>query len=174
MRTWGAQPTVFRYGDDAEQHYIDIASCLDQSIHGCTAVGTVGLSDHDLGLGPVRVELIGAFPTAFEAAPNIAATCAFNAFKDGVPTRPDAIHPNVLRLYAASTVLPHILLTDPFLWEDGPRTLGEASFQIAWLMMIPISDNERLLADREGVDKLTALLEQKQIDILDLNRPSAV
>ena len=105
-------------------------------------------------------------------ASNVAATCAFNAFKDGVATRPDVIHMDVLRIYRPSTALPHILLTDPFLWEDGPRTLTEATVQIAWLMMIPIAESERLFAGQEGVEALTTLFEERQIDIFDINRPS--
>ena len=137
-RTWGAKPKVFRHWDKPELHHIDVASCNDTPVEGCVGVGTVGLSDHDLGLGQVRIELVGAFPRSFIAAPNIAATCAFNAFKDGVQTRPDSIHVNVISLYR-STGVPHVLLTDPFLWADGPQTLDDSALKIAWLMMVPVS-----------------------------------
>ena len=82
-RVWGSRPKVFRHADESERSSINIASLNDNPCEGVTAVGTVGLSDHDLGLGPVRVELIGAFPSSFNEGVNVAATCAFNAFKDG-------------------------------------------------------------------------------------------
>lgn len=173
-RIWGERPTVFRHWDEGAQHHIDVASTINQPVGGCTSVATVGLADYDIGLGFVRVELIGAFPTNFDAAPNIAATCAFNAFKDGIATRPDAIHPNVIRLYCPSTTLPHILLTDPFIWEDGPRTIAASPIDVAWLMMVPISESERQFAQSEGVEALTTLFEQQQIDVFDMNRSSVV
>jgi hypothetical protein len=172
FRTWGRRPRIVRHWDERENYSIAVAECENSPIDGVTAVGTVGLSDRDLGMGPVRVELIGAFPAVFEHGPNVAATCAFNAFKDGVPTRPDAIHPHVLSLYLPEPTLPHIMMVDPFLWHEGPETLVCDDFQIAWLMMVPISEKERLFAEQKGPDVLTSLFERHQIDIYDLYRAS--
>jgi hypothetical protein len=172
MRTWGEKPKIFRHWDEAERHFIDIASCLNSPVDGITAVGTVGLCDHNLGLGSLRVELIGAFPSIFTEGPNVAATCAFNAFKDGMPTRPDAIHPNVVRLYDPATSVPHILLTDPFLWDDGPETIDDGEHKTAWLMMVPVSEREVAFANEHGVSALTDRFEDQQIDIFDLRRSS--
>jgi hypothetical protein len=172
MRTWGEKPKVFRHWDEAEQHFIDVASCVNSPVDGVTAVGTVGLSDHNLGLGSPRVELIGAFPSTFADGPNVVATCAFNAFKDGVPTQPDAIHANVVRLYAPATSVPHVLLTDPFLWSDGPRTIDEGDHKTAWLMIVPISEDEVAYSANHGVSALTDRFEEQQIDIFNLHRSS--
>jgi hypothetical protein len=172
VRVWGRKPQVFRHWDDPEQHFIDVASIENSPVDGITAVSTVGLSDHDVGLSDLRIELIGAFPTSFVENANIAATCAFNAFKDNMTTRPDAIHPNVISLYQSSSSVPHVLMVDPFLWEGGPLTLELPAFSIAWLMMVPISDTERSFADEHGANALTTLFEREQIDIFDLNRTS--
>jgi hypothetical protein len=169
-RVWGARPKVFRHADDEERNFINIASLEGSPVAGVTAVGTVGLSDHDLGLGDVRVELVGAFPSTFAEGVNVAATCAFNAFKDGLTTRPDAIHPNVLNLYRDEAKLPHVLLVDPFLWQDGPSTFAADGANVAWLMMVPISEGERRFASEAGVGALTARFEEAQIDIFDLDR----
>jgi hypothetical protein len=174
MRTWGKKPAVFRHWDQREQNSVDIASCEDSPVSGVTAVGTLGLSDHDLGLGKVRVELVGAFPSTFSFAPNVAASCAFNGFKDGVPIRPDAIHPDILSIYFANTQLPHIMMVDPFLWQNGPKTLDCDGLQIAWLMMVPIAESERRFASYEGAATLTALFEREQIDVFDLERSAIV
>jgi antitoxin YqcF len=173
-RTWAARPTVYRHYDENEQNHIDIASCLDTPTQGCVGVGTVGLSNHDLGMRELRVELVGSFAMSFVDAANVAATCAFNGFKDGMPIKPDTVHPDVVKLYDQSTTVPHILLTDPFLWQEGPLTLTDGELKIAWLMMIPISDSELAFANGHGFAKLTDLFEQHQIDIFDLKRLSVV
>lgn len=173
-RIWGAKPKVFRHGDETESHYIPVAHCLNTPVDGVASVGTIGLSDHDLGLGSVRVELVGAFPASFEQAPNVVATCAFNAFKSGWPTRPDAIHADVVRMYRPGATVPHVLLTDPFLWDDGPVILDLDDFKVAWLMMVPISESERRFAETNGASALTEMFEQSNIDIFDLERDSVV
>lgn len=165
---------MFRHLDADETNSIHIAVLEDEPEFGGTAVGTLGLSDHDIGLGSVRVELIGAFPAEFAYAANIAATCAFNAFKDGMPAVPDAIHPRVMELYDSSTPLPHIMLVAPYLWADGPNTVECGELKVAFLMMVPISESERLFALKNGPDALTTLFEEKEIDVFDLRRPSVV
>jgi hypothetical protein len=175
-RTWKSRPRVFQHWDPSEENSIHIASLDDPAgLFDVTGVGTVGLSDHDLGMGPLRVELIGAFPRSFKDAANVAATCAFNAFKDRMPTRPDTIHPRAVELYRSNTPLPHIMLGDPFLWEpDGPVTLQAAGFRIAWLMMVPIAESERLFALQNGPRALADRLEKANADVLDLTRPAVV
>lgn len=174
VRLWGSRPKVFRYGDDAESSFVNIAHFEDSPVDGVTSVATLGLSDHDLGLGQVRVELIGAFPSSFKEGVNVAATCAFNAFKDGVRTVPNAVHSSVLSLYRSNVALPHIMLVDPFLWDNGPSTLDAAGLKIAWLMMVAISESERVFAGEHGGTALASRFEKAQIDIFDLDRPSVV
>jgi hypothetical protein len=173
-RLWGERPRVFQHWDEGERNSIHVASLDDPSgFFDVTGVGTLGLSDHDLGMGPVRVELVGAFPRSFADAGNVAATCAFNAFKDRMPTRPDAVHPRVMELYRSDTPLPHVLLADPFLWDDeGPHTIRCDGFSIAWLMMVPIAESERLFALQHGPRALSYRLEIANADVLDLMRPA--
>lgn len=173
-RVWGGKPKVFRHGDELESHSVFVAHLENVPTDGVVSVATIGLSDHDLGMGPVRVELIGAFDATFAEGANIAATCAFNAFKDGWPTRPDAVHVDVVRMYSSTSTVPHILLTDPFLWEQGPQSLKANRFNIAWLMMVPIAEAELAFAEIHGFDQLSQIFEREQIDIFDLFRPSVV
>lgn len=174
VRVWGARPKVFRHADEGELNSINIASLRDDSLGGATAVATLGLSDHDLGLGSLRVELVGAFPEDFGEGPNVAATCAFNAFKDGFPVLPDAVHRGVVAMYRPSASVPHILLTDPFLWQSGPATLELDDIRIAWLMMVPIAESEMQFADANGFAELARLMQAADADILDLQRTSVV
>jgi antitoxin YqcF len=172
MRTWGAKPEVFRHWDEDKRNFVDVATCRNSPVEGVTAAGTLGLSDHELGLNGVRVELIGAFPREFAHGANVLATCAFNAFKDSHPVRPGAIHPDVLSLYRSSPPLPHVLFVDPFLWDDGPHTLTIEGLALAWLMAVPISEGERRFAEEQGADALTSRFEDRKIDIFDLCRPA--
>jgi hypothetical protein len=171
-RVWTRKPRVHRHWDEAKRYSIDVATCEDTPVNGVTGVGTVGLSAHDFGPGRPRVEIIGAFVTTFSEGANMAATCAFNAIKDGYVVAPDVIHQGVLCHYLASPALPHILFVDPFLWDDGPNTLHVGGVAIAWVMMVPISESERLFAAENGPNALTVRFEQAQIDIFDLSRAS--
>jgi hypothetical protein len=173
-RVWREKPRVFRHWIEDESAFIDIASSANTSVAGITSISTVGLCDHDLGMGRVRLEIMAAFPTAFAQGANVVATCAFNAFKDRMPTRPDVIHPNAVALYRPETPVPHALLTDPFIWEPGPDILDIPEGKLAWLQIVPISEAERIYAAQRGPDVLTSLFEQQQIDIFDLERASVV
>lgn len=173
-KTWGDRPAIHRHLDAAEENDILIASLEDCPWEGVRAVGTISLSDHDLGMGPVRVELVGAFPATFERAADVAATCAFNAFKDGKPARPDAVHPRVLEMYMPETTTPHILLCDPFVWPLGPKTIKRDDYSIAWLMMMPITQAEWIFGDIHGPEALRSRLEKANADFLDFQRPSVV
>jgi len=172
MRTWGPKPEVFRHWDEDKRNFVDVATCRNSPVEGVTAAGTLGLSDHKLGLRGVRVELIGAFPREFADGANVLATCAFNAFKDSYPVHPGAIHLGVLSLYRSSPPLPHVLLVDPFLWDDGPHTLNLEGIALAWLMAVPVSESERRFAEERGADALTSRFEDQSMDILDLYRPA--
>lgn len=68
----------------------------------------------------------------------------------------------------------HFLFVPPFLWEDELPTLEFEGRSIAWLLALPISDQERSFAESNGSDDLEDLFQQNQIDIFDLERPSVV
>lgn len=176
MRTWRAQPQVSRYWDEPERTSVDIAVCENSPWEGITGVGTLGLSEHSLGFAPLdlRVELVGAFPASAIEFPNLVSTCAFNIIKEGWPARPGGLHPNVMAMYDLSSTLHHVMLVDPFLWEDGPATLELPQRTIAWLMIVPISESELRFAETAGPDALSGLFEQHSIDIVDLNRVPVV
>ena len=67
----------------------------------------------------------------------------------------------------------HILLTDPFLWDDA-KSFQHDNILIAWLMAVPISETELLYANNYGVGALEELFDEKDIDIFDLYREPVV
>ncbi len=173
-RISGQRPKVSKFYDEAEGHSVMVAECENTPVEGMIGVSSLGLSDHEIGLADLRVELIGAFALQFEEAANVVATCAFNAIKDGWAVTPDSVHPNVIRMYHPSTTVPHALLTDPFLWENGPQTLDCDELKIAWLMMVPIAEAELAFAEIHGMLALTNRLAEEQVDIADLDRKSVI
>ncbi len=169
------QPEIRRYGDESDKSTVDLLCCADSPMEGVTAYGTVRLSDHGLGAASdLRVEIIGAFPTALPAFANVMATCAFNVINHGAPLRPGMIHGQAMGLYDLSTTLRHVMFVSPFLWGDRPETLKLPDRTVAWLMAVPITEAERLYAAEHGSNALEQLFERENINVLDPNRASAV
>lgn len=173
---FGGKPSVTRYWDDNHQSYVDLLVSIDQPQTGVTSYSTIGLSDHllikdgkDFG---VRVEFVGACGAGFTKFDNIIATAAFCVINSKWFCYPGAIFPNVVGMYEASTTLKHILFVPPFLWEDKLKTMEMRGKKVAWLLVVPISDQEMEFAEKAGSDSLEKLFVEKQIDIFDLNRVS--
>ncbi|MMZ71657.1 Antitoxin YqcF [compost metagenome] len=68
----------------------------------------------------------------------------------------------------------HMLFVPPFLWEEQLQTIDFQDKKVAWLLAVPISENEYLFAQEYGSNKLEDLFEQKQIDIFDIERKSVL
>ncbi len=63
----------------------------------------------------------------------------------------------------------------PFFWGDlTPPTVYEGDRITTWLHVVPIDDDEFAFAAEQGVEALENRLEASGIDILDINRPSAI
>ncbi|HEV2068950.1 MAG TPA: suppressor of fused domain protein [Acidimicrobiales bacterium] len=175
---FGGRPTVTRFWDDDHHDNIDILSCEDGPEEGVTAYSTVGLSDWPLYYGDeeyhTRLEMVGACGSNFQGYDNALASAAFNVISSGWFCCPGAIYPDVLALYASSTTMKHFLFVPPFPWEEELQTLHLDDRTIAWLLALPISDEERTVAESNGSEALENLFEERQIDIFDLERPSVV
>ena len=165
---------MHRHWDEPEENWISIATRAECPWDGVTAVGTLGLSEHSLGLSnDLQVEIIGACAKTADLS-DVLATCAFNVIKDAWPMRPGAIHNDVLQMYDLSKTLAHIMFVAPFLWNDGPKTLHLDGRTITWLMAVPISESELAYAEQNGADALNTLFEERQVDIFDINRLSVI
>ncbi|MFT3913052.1 MAG: suppressor of fused domain protein [Anaeromyxobacteraceae bacterium] len=175
--TFGGVPRVTRYYDDPRTHSIDILRAVDRPQAGVTSWSTVGLYKSPLYLRdneyPARVEIVGACGSAFEDFGSVLATAAFNIAKDRWFCAPGVIFPDVVKMYRPSGTMRHGLFVPPFLW-DSLRTLKLGGRDVAFLLLVPISEGECKLAEAEGPAQLEALFEKEQIDIFDIDRPSAV
>src|SRR6478609_8679115 len=78
----GGKPSVTRYWDDAHKRSVDVFCSKNAPSRGVSSYATLGLSDVSISLRvgrvPLRVEFLMAARTAFDLAPNVLATCAFN------------------------------------------------------------------------------------------------
>lgn len=74
-------------------------------------------------------------------------------------------------MYFPDSQMKHVLFVTPFLWEDI-KTLEFPDKKVAWLLAVPISENEYLFAQEKGTEMLEKLFEQKKIQVFDIERKS--
>ncbi|RKM58716.1 suppressor of fused domain protein [Butyrivibrio sp. XB500-5] len=170
----GGKPQVFRYWDDNEKNCIDILSCVDRPCRGVISYATIGLSDCDIGLVSdnykLRVELLGACDEKEDCFANILASTAFEIMKNNHCEYGQIIQ-NVIS--NTNSEMKHIYLGNPFLWE-GFESLVQGDRKIAWLLSVPISDQEKEYAIANGWEALEDKFEEADIDIFNLNRKSII
>lgn len=176
VRVFGKTPSIFRYGNDDNTKYIDMAVCSDLPSDGICSCATIGLHRTDIGLAhgaqPLRVELLAAGPAADAAFENLISTTALDIM-DLQVAYPGMVVENVVPMYFPGIEMRHILLTHPFLWA-GTHSFAVGDVNVAWLMCVPISENERYYCAKNGLDALESLFEKQQIDVWNLNRKSVL
>jgi antitoxin YqcF len=175
---FGGAPKVARYWDEANRSCVDVLTSEGQPQPGVSSFATIGLSDVPLMRDgreyPARVELVGACASATPGYGNMLATAAFCVINSQWFCGPGEVFPDVVSMYGASHTMKHLFFVPPFLWEDRLQTLTLPSKTVAWLLAVPISEAERLLAVEHGADRLEERFEAEQIDLYDLDRPSVV
>lgn len=174
----GGTPRFSRYADRREQSFVDIMAIEDKPVEGLNVYSTVGTSEYSIGLEiegrPLRVELIIAIDKTQRYAPEILSTCAFCIMNSKYRCRPGAIFKDVVGQFISDSDMKHVLLMDPFLWEEEYCELKIDGLHIEWLLVVPISERERQYAEQYGNDALMDLFEEADIDVHDLYRESIV
>lgn len=173
---FGGKMQVFAYWNDSNTVSIDILKCENVPQKGVQCCGTIGLSETDIGLvsggKELRVEILGASDIKDEVFENIIASSAF-AVMQSHKCFPGYILEDVVTQYIDDSDMKHVLLVEPFLWENT-ESFTYQNKQIAWLMTVPISDREMAYADTRGLDALEDLFEENEIDVYDLYRESVI
>lgn len=169
-------PKIYRYYDEKESKYIDLAICADVPENGVSSYATIGLFQTDIGLmhhaNPLRIELLAACDQTVEDFSNMISTTALEIMDRHVAF-PGYVVENVVSMYMPNSAMRHILLTHPFLWENT-HSLTLEDMTLTWLMCIPISDQEKAYCEQNGLDALETVFEEQQIDVFDIFRPSAL
>jgi len=175
---FGGTPRVADYADRLEQLTVGILSSRDRPQEGLTAYSTVGLSDHPMpwkdGEFPTRLELAGMCTNDVERFANVLASAAFVIMRSQAVYHPGTVMPDGVVDAIPSSPLPHLYLTAPFLWEDTLRTLDCTSKKVSWLLAMPISQPEYAYLRQHGDRAFEALIAAHEIDVSNLDRPSAV
>jgi hypothetical protein len=176
LKAIGGDPIIKRHWDTTNKKHVDIYCSDNQPYHGITSCATIGLSDIEIGLSSqnkkLRIEIVGACSSEKEELPNILSTVAFEIM-DKNECHYGYILQRVVELYYPNIEMKHIYLLSPFLWEEL-KTIELENMNIAWLLMIPISDDEKNYAQKNGVEALEVLFEKANIDIFNLNRSSVI
>lgn len=170
-------PQVNRYWDEARKSHVDLISSSDRPYEGVVSYGTIGLSDHPLIQEekefPVRLELLGVSRDVYGEFPRMLTTAAFCVINDLWFCSPGSILRNAVDMYDSSLSMKHFMFVSSFLWE-GLEKMEFESKSIVWLLAVPISENERVYAEKNGTDALEDLFEKEQIDVFDLGRSSVL
>lgn len=176
--TFGVEPFVNKYWDDAHETSIDLLRCANPVEADIVNYGTIGLSDHPLIQNgkefPVRVEITGAAYRRFPDFPNMLSSAAFYTIRNNWFCSPGAVLRNAVDSYIKDSAMKHLFFTSPSLWQGKPETLELETKKVAWLMAVPISEAERQYKESNGAGALEDLFEEHQVDILDLTRKSVV
>jgi len=175
---FGGAPHFTTYTARDLEFQIDILACRDRPAKGLSSFSTIGLSDHPM-IGPagefrVRLELVGACENSIKRFPDLLASAGFWVVRTGGVYFPGVVILNGVQEVVPSATLQHIYLTNPFLWQDQLKTLDCGSKQVAWLMVLPISDSERIYLIEKGMGALENRFEERAIDIFDLKREPVV
>lgn len=176
LRFLGGTPKVGRYTNENGEKTIDIFQSINVPQDGVQSCATIGLNSIDLGLVSnshnLRVEIVGASDIAIENLGNIMASIAFEIMQSR-KCFPGYIITNVIQSYIPNSEMQHVLLTDPFLWEEA-KCIVDNDLVIVWLMMVPISDKEYQYAKENGVEELEKIFEAENIDIYNFHRESVI
>lgn len=177
LKAFGGTPKVYKYWDNNDNSNIDIAGCIDRPDAGVTSYATLGLHNYSIDKfaddKELRVEIVGACATETEFFPNMLSTCAFCVINSKYTIFPGKVFLHVVKEYYPDIEMKHILFTSPFLWDEF-ETIDFPDIKIAWLLAVPISENEFLFAEKNGYEALEDLFEENEIDIFDIYRQSVL
>lgn len=151
----------------------------DCPVEGVTSYGSVGLSAMPQRVGDraVPVELIGACASDVPAFGEVIASCVVTRLVTGANLVYGTVIEELRALRPISSTLRHVTLVAPFLWDSFGGGIAKdrvGTTDIYWLMVLPISEEERTFLRGNGIDALESLFEEAEIDVFDIDRPSAV
>lgn len=168
---------IYGYHDENKKHEVDVIHIDNMYENGLKGYGTIGAYDYDIGMTvdgkSLRVEFVGIARSNVKLFPNILSTCAFKIVNAHFACKPGLVYPDVVKMYYPNVNMKHLYLVTPFLW-DGEYTIDIGPYIVTWLQVIPISDAELEYIKRNGSEAFEDLLDKKEVDFLNLNRPSIV
>ena len=124
---------------------------------------------------PARVELLGVSSLAdADAYAEAVSTAAFTVINDLKFVAPGSIIPDALAGRVKRSPMKHLRCSNPYLWESQLETTDFDGSVVAWILLVPIGDDEARYSNAFGPDALARLLEDASIDVANLRRASVV
>ncbi|UKB82730.1 suppressor of fused domain protein [Chryseobacterium sp. MEBOG06] len=177
----GINKIVDRHWDKGKKNFIDIFSCDDPIYTRIKFCGTIGISDYpnkiemeDGSFKNIPIELLISGYKEFDMLSNILSTAGFYITKNGWECQPGSVFMRIVEMYYETSEMKHILFTTPFLWADKLEPLNLETKTVNWLLCIPISEKELEYRMENGASALEDVFLEKDIDIFDINRKSAI
>jgi antitoxin YqcF len=165
-------------GSGANLYGFDIITCRDTPIEKVNSYSTLALSDYFIGKDKnnisLGVELLGACGSKNDRFDAIIDSCAFTILTNHLFCPPGTILENMVQKHYPESSMKHVLLHNPFGWDQEVETLYFPSKTVVWLLCVPISIAECDYAKQLGVNSLNARFEKEQIDIYNLDRNSII
>ena len=176
----GKSNTNTYFNEDKSKH-VDITTST-YVIYKDTAIHTtIGFFNTDIGLydnsnRSIRIELICVSDKEDDIAPKVMATVAFEIMDSESPKCDyGRIYKNVITAYDESYEMKHIILLAPVFWNHTSRkhtSLEAKDMVVKWLMLFPISDQEKEYIENHGVQEFEKLLEKQKTDVTNRKRKS--
>lgn len=182
MTAFGVAPSVepkilLSPGGEEGLPSLNLIECDNIPQFGVTSYATIGMSQYtNLSTGGGKnlgVELLAAAGSNWKVIQSGLIGSALNIASGKHSIWPDTIFPDVMSGFDQAVSVPHALFVLPFLWNDI-EDLESDDLVITWLMMVPVSDQEFLFAELNGVQALNARLLEAQPDVFNLMRPSVI
>lgn len=177
----GINKIIDRHYDKEKKNFIDIFTCDDPLYPRIKICGTIGVSDHpnkiemnDNSFKDIPIELLIGGYREFRMLPNILSTAGFYITNNGWECQPGSVFMRIVEMYFETSEMKHIMFTSPFLWEGKLQPLKLETKTVHWLLCIPISDEELEYKMENGTSALEDIFQEKDIDIFDINRKSAI
>ncbi|MGD1901636.1 MAG: suppressor of fused domain protein [Geitlerinemataceae cyanobacterium] len=157
----GKNPEYSRFFNEDESYSVDLLFLINSPCLRVTTVASIGVSNIPLLLSsgeeyPVRAEIVSCFNEEYDLFPNAVATTAFFVMKDRWLCAPGIVFPNIVSTYYPDIPMKHIYFTSPFFWNGELDTLKTETKTVAFLLAIPISEEERRFRIRHGSDRVNA------------------
>ncbi len=165
---------IERFFDGPELHHIDVMTC--ESEEG-VIVGTVGLMEVELSddaSQSVRCELLMDAKGKNTAMPTVVATAALAVLGEGRKVAPGVVYEDMVSMYVPDLEVKHLWFIAPFQWgEDMVRVELEGRTLLP-LLGVPITESEFDFVKENGPIALEKLMAEKEVDVFDWRRGSAV
>ncbi len=178
MTAVGGQPTVDRYFDAGDAHWVDVMHWHDRPQPGLETHSTLSLhrAPNLLEGTDIRVEIAGVAASSAVEFVNLLSTAAFFVIKDRWLCAPGVVFPDLIGRYypGLSSRLRHLLFVEPFPWQGLSKVSVAPGLDVHWLMAMAISEGERQYLNDRGYDELEALFTDREVPYFDLGRESMV